>query len=83
MEVAAEGISVNALSFIGADVEGGMFQRFVAETDVTEQEILATMPIGRLLRPEELCAAVRYLTSDEARFVVGTNFVLDGGFTSR
>lgn len=82
VELAAEGISINALSFIGADVEGGMFQRFVAQTDLTEEEILDTMPVGRLLRAEELCAAVRYLTSDDARFVVGTNFVLDGGFTS-
>ena len=82
VEVAAEGISVNALSFIGADVEGGMFQRFVAETGIPEEELLDAIPAGRKLRPEELCAAVRYLTSEEARFVIGTNMVLDGGFTA-
>ena len=30
----------------------------------------------------ELCAAVRYLSSDEARFAVGTTLILDGGFTA-
>ena len=82
VEVAKEGISINALAFIGADVDDGMFQRWCADTGIPAEQILAGIPIGRTLRPEELCAAVRYLTSDDARFVLGTTFVLDGGFTS-
>jgi NAD(P)-dependent dehydrogenase (short-subunit alcohol dehydrogenase family) len=82
IEVAKEGISINALAFIGADVGGGMFTRFFEMSHVSKEQILAAIPIARTCRPEELCAAVRYLCSDEARFVVGTTMVLDGGFTA-
>jgi len=34
-------------------------------------------------RPEELAAAVRYLCSDDARFVTGSMLVLDGGYTAQ
>ena len=46
-----------------------MFQRFLASTGIPEQKILAVPPVGRLLKPAESCAAVRYLASDDARFV--------------
>jgi NAD(P)-dependent dehydrogenase (short-subunit alcohol dehydrogenase family) len=82
VEVTKGGISINALSFLGADVENGMFQRFLADTGLPQEQILAAIPIGRLLAPAELCAAVRFLLSDEARFIVGTTLVLDGGFTA-
>jgi NAD(P)-dependent dehydrogenase (short-subunit alcohol dehydrogenase family) len=82
IEVAKEGISINALAFIGADVGGGMFTRFFEMTNVPKKQILAAIPIARTCRPEELCAAVRYLCSDDARYVVGTTMVLDGGFTA-
>ena len=83
VEVANEGISVNALAFLAADVEDGMFQRFLATTGIPVQQIMSALPVGRMLRPEELCAAVRYLCSDDARFVTGTTLVLDGGFTAQ
>jgi NAD(P)-dependent dehydrogenase (short-subunit alcohol dehydrogenase family) len=54
----------------------------LADTGLPQEQILAAVPIGRLLAPAELCAAVRFLLSDEARFVVGTTLVLDGGFTA-
>ena len=34
-------------------------------------------------RPEELVAAVRYLCSDDARYMTGTMLVLDGGYTAQ
>ncbi|MBM3557286.1 MAG: glucose 1-dehydrogenase [Alphaproteobacteria bacterium] len=40
-------------------------------------------PIGRLAQPEEIAAGVLYLASDDARFVTGTELVIDGGFTAR
>jgi NAD(P)-dependent dehydrogenase (short-subunit alcohol dehydrogenase family) len=82
VEVAKDNININALAFIGADVENGMFQRFLAATGLPQSQILAAIPMGRLLSAAELCAAVRYLASEEARFMTGSTLVLDGGFTA-
>jgi len=41
-----------------------------------------TQPIGRMGEPEEVAALVVYLASDEAAFITGTNFPIDGGFTT-
>ncbi len=70
IEVAKEGISINALAFLAADVDNGTFQRFLASTGLPQEQVLSAIPIGRLLSAAELCAAVRYLSSDEARFAV-------------
>ncbi|HKK13549.1 MAG TPA: SDR family oxidoreductase, partial [Gammaproteobacteria bacterium] len=40
-------------------------------------------PAGRVGRPEDVAAMVRYLISPEARFVTGANLVIDGGMTRR
>jgi NAD(P)-dependent dehydrogenase (short-subunit alcohol dehydrogenase family) len=41
-----------------------------------------TQPIGRMGGPEEVAALALYLCSDEAAFVTGTDFPIDGGFIS-
>jgi NAD(P)-dependent dehydrogenase (short-subunit alcohol dehydrogenase family) len=49
-----------------------------------EEEMFATLsrtqPIGRMGRPEEIANLAVYLCSDEASFVTGTDFPIDGGF---
>ena len=44
-------------------------------------EMAATQAVGRMATPEEIAAAVLYLASDEAAFVTGTAFEIDGGFS--
>jgi len=39
-----------------------------------------TQPIGRMGRPDEIAALALYLCSDEASFVTGTDYPIDGGF---
>ena len=39
-----------------------------------------SQPIGRMGNPEEVASAVAYLCSEEAAFITGTNFPVDGGF---
>jgi NAD(P)-dependent dehydrogenase (short-subunit alcohol dehydrogenase family) len=82
IEVAAEGIAINAVAFIAADVPGGMFERYFEMADADPAEIMAKIPAGRMLRATELGAAVAYLLSPDARFHTGQVFTLDGGFTS-
>ncbi|MDX1617886.1 MAG: SDR family oxidoreductase [Balneolaceae bacterium] len=41
-----------------------------------------TQPIGRMGKPEEIAGLALYLCSDEAAFVTGSNYTIDGGFTT-
>ena len=39
--------------------------------------------MGRVGRPEEIAYAAVFLASDEASYVTGSNFMVDGGMTSQ
>jgi NAD(P)-dependent dehydrogenase (short-subunit alcohol dehydrogenase family) len=45
-------------------------------------EVLRDQPIGRLGRPDEIAAAVLWLCSSAATFVLGMALEVDGGFTA-
>ena len=45
------------------------------------REMASTQAIGRMAQPEEIAAAALYLASDEAAFVTGTDFIIDGGWS--
>jgi NAD(P)-dependent dehydrogenase (short-subunit alcohol dehydrogenase family) len=83
VEVAKDNISVNALAFAAVDIPGDMFWRFLDDQGIALEAILSSFPARRLARPAELVAAVRYLCSEDARYVTGTMLVLDGGYTAQ
>jgi NAD(P)-dependent dehydrogenase (short-subunit alcohol dehydrogenase family) len=43
-------------------------------------KLAATQPIGRMGQPSEIAGLAVYLCSDEASFITGTNYPIDGGF---
>jgi len=45
------------------------------------EAFISRQPMGRMAKPEEIAAVVVYLASDEAGFVTGQTFVIDGGWT--
>jgi NAD(P)-dependent dehydrogenase (short-subunit alcohol dehydrogenase family) len=81
LEYAARGIRVNAVcpGIIDTPMVAGM------KTSEAEamNELMKEVPIARLGRPEEIAAAVLWLCSPGASYVIGHALVVDGGYTVR
>jgi 2-keto-3-deoxy-L-fuconate dehydrogenase len=63
-------------------VEGYLEKFHKHNKEEMRAELRARQPVGRLGRPEEIASLVRYLASDEAAFVNGSLFTIDGGWTA-
>ena len=63
-------------------VEGYLEKFHKDNKEETRAELRARQPIGRLGQPEEVASMVRYLASDEAAFITGSLFSIDGGWTA-
>jgi NAD(P)-dependent dehydrogenase (short-subunit alcohol dehydrogenase family) len=84
LEYAAQGIAINAIS--PGWIMTPLSERYFADKpDPAEAQRVAEarQPPGRLGRPEEVAAVAVLLASDEARFIIGANLVIDGGVTIR
>ena len=53
------------------------------DPEAAYKEMTNTQALGRMGRPEEIAAAVLYLASDEAAFVTGSAFIIDGGWLTK
>ena len=76
---ARENIRVNALC--PGPLKTVMLMKFL-DTDEKKQRRLVHIPIGRFGEAKEIARAALFLVSDDASFVTGTEFLVDGGITA-
>jgi acetoacetyl-CoA reductase len=73
-EVVKKGVTVNTVSpgYVETDL-------VMAIRKEVRDQIIASIPMGRLARPEEVAAVVAFLASDEAGYITGANISVNGG----
>lgn len=59
-------------NFIGQNYPGREQEMF--------EKLARSQPIGRMAEPAEVAALALFLCSDEASFITGSNYPIDGGF---
>jgi len=77
-EVAAYGIRVNAVApgYIETDILAGL-------SEEQRETFLQNIPLGRLGRPEDVAACVKFLVSEAAQYITGQVIQMDGGLAIR
>jgi NAD(P)-dependent dehydrogenase (short-subunit alcohol dehydrogenase family) len=84
-EVAGTGVTANAVcpAYVDTDMTRRTVENIVEKTGRTaaeaRTELESMTPLGRLLEPEEVAAAVVFLAAPEAAGINGQSLVLDGG----
>lgn len=79
----ADGIRCNSVSPARVHtpfVDGFLAKNYPGKEDEMFDRLSKTQPIGRMATPEEIAALALYLCSDEASFLTGCDYPIDGGF---
>ncbi len=78
-----EGIRCNCISPARVHtpfVDGFLAKNYPGKEEEMFQKLSQSQPIGRMAKPEEIAHLILYLCSDEASFITGTDYPIDGGF---
>jgi NAD(P)-dependent dehydrogenase (short-subunit alcohol dehydrogenase family) len=81
LEYAPRGVRINAIC--PGTIETAMVEEMIARGELDVPEAVANQPIGRLGGADEIAAAVLWLCSPAASFVLGVALPVDGGYTAR
>jgi NAD(P)-dependent dehydrogenase (short-subunit alcohol dehydrogenase family) len=81
LEYAPRGIRINAIC--PGTIETPMVEDMIAKRELDVPAAVAAQPIGRLGRADEIAAAVLWLCSPGASFVLGVALPIDGGYTAQ
>ena len=78
------GIRVNSIhpAFIATPMMDETAIRMFGDADAGRREFGKLHPVGHVGEPDDIANGVVYLASDEAKFVTGTELVIDGGYTA-
>jgi NAD(P)-dependent dehydrogenase (short-subunit alcohol dehydrogenase family) len=80
VQFARDGIRVNALC--PGPINTPMLKELYAADPEAAARRLVHVPMGRFGEPGEIAAAVAFLASDDASFITGTTFLVDGGISA-
>ncbi|MEP6926068.1 MAG: glucose 1-dehydrogenase [Ginsengibacter sp.] len=61
-------------------VDGYLQRTYPGKEQEMFEKLSKTQPIGRMGKPEEVAGLILYLCSDEASFITGCDYPIDGGF---
>jgi NAD(P)-dependent dehydrogenase (short-subunit alcohol dehydrogenase family) len=80
----APGVRVNSVcpGYVDTDMVRRDFIDKADDPAALERELIAYAPLKRIALPKEIASAILYLASDDARFVTGAAFQIDGGSTA-
>ncbi len=81
-ELAPLGIRVNTVAAGATDTP--LYEKTTQtaeELQAYKQAVNQVIPLERFARPEEIANVVAFIVSDEARYVTGANYAVDGGFS--
>jgi len=79
----ADGIRCNCVSPARVHtpfVDGFLAKNYPGKEKEMFDKLSKTQPIGRMAKPDEIAALILYLCSDEAGFITGCDYPIDGGF---
>jgi NAD(P)-dependent dehydrogenase (short-subunit alcohol dehydrogenase family) len=80
LEVAPDGITVNSLSPGPFDTDMNVA---IINNPEANRQFLASLPVGRWGKLEEIGALACYLCAEAAGFITGTDILIDGGWTAK